>query len=86
HHFPAGSLHAPYGLPSLLAVGKVTIKAPFFGENMRNPLSFPCLRNRQSFALSGCRHFYLSTIQGCWGDWSGRISRKMPKTGKIPYN
>ncbi len=27
HHFPAGSLHAPYDLLSLLAVGKVTIKA-----------------------------------------------------------
>ena len=28
HHFPGvGSLHAPYGLPSLLAVGKVMIKA-----------------------------------------------------------
>ncbi len=28
HHFPAGSLHAPYDLLSLLAVGNVTIKAP----------------------------------------------------------
>ncbi|MEI8371721.1 MAG: hypothetical protein WCJ35_02685 [Planctomycetota bacterium] len=27
HHFPAGSLHAPYGLPSLPAVGKVMTKA-----------------------------------------------------------
>jgi len=28
HHFPGvGSLHAPYGLPPLLAVDRVTIKA-----------------------------------------------------------
>ena len=27
HHFPAGSLHAPYDLLSLPAVGKVMIKA-----------------------------------------------------------
>ena len=39
HHFPAGSLHAPYGPLSLLAVGKVMIKAASKGHKR-----FPRLR------------------------------------------
>ncbi len=44
HHFPAGSLHAPYDLLSPLVIGKVMIKArpgqdigPLFSKSGKTP-------------------------------------------------
>ena len=44
HHFPAGSLYAPYDLLSMLSVGKVMIKAVGEGRNFLPRLRFGLVR------------------------------------------
>ena len=59
HHFPAGSLHAPYGRRSLLAVGRVMIKAEYslvmcLELMFRTHLSYSC-RCRIDSEMGSCR-------------------------------